>query len=173
VLPVALGMEAATGVFVRLDGWRQAQGRSLRLDGKGVEITLRNRGPMVRWPGKPRCGRCLVGLSFWTEAATGVSFVLLAGGTALDLTLAREALHLPWPSRRRLQRGCSGAHDKDFAGGAVCIELGSPCLCLPDRCASERALRAGVAVDGECAAGWRWTVDRWRWRSVEPAVGAP
>lgn len=88
----SFGTEAATGVFVRLDGWRQAQGRSLRLDGKGVEITLRNRGPMVRWPGKPRCGRCLVGLSFLPEAAAGVSFVLLAGGRALDLTLARDCL---------------------------------------------------------------------------------
>lgn len=98
-----------------------------------------------------------------------------AGGTARKVAVSREALHLPWPSRRRPQRGCSGAHDNTFAGGAVCIELGSPCLSLPDRSASERALRAGVAVDGGYAAGWRWrwAADRWRCRGEEPAVGAP
>lgn len=149
MLPVALGMEAATGVFVRLDGWRQAQGRSLRLDGKGVEITLRNRGPMVRWQAQVRavsrwavlldggCSRGVVRPSCWKPAA---------------VTSEPEGRRWRWPSRRRPQRGCSSAHDNTFAGGAVCIELGSPCLSLP----------TGVRLSGHCGPGWRWTTGaRW------------
>jgi hypothetical protein len=149
---MSFGPEATTGVRVLLQGRdRPCRWSSLDLGRKG-----RRGGPLGRRP-QQGCRS-----SFLLEArGVGIG----AGGTALEVAFSREALHLPWPSRRRPQRGCSSAHDKDFAGGAVCIELGSPCLSLPDRSASERALRAGVAVDGRCAAGWRW-------RSVEPAGGA-
>lgn len=76
-----------------------------------------------------------------------------AGGTALDLALAREALRNPTPSRRRHQRGCSRAHDNAFAGGAVCLELGSPCLFC----------QTGLRLSGHCGPGWRWTAGARRW----------
>lgn len=127
-----------------------------RLHGGGV-LVLRAGGEPCRWlPSGGRLhGGCVLplgGRSGWTLPR---SRRWLAG-----IGPARSC-----PSCWRHQRGCSRAHDNAFAGGAVCLELGSPCLSLPDRSASERALRAGVAVDGRCAAGWRW-------RSVEPAGGA-
>ena len=142
---MSFGPEAATGVRVLLQGRdRPCRWSSLDLGRKG-----RRGGPLGRRPQQGcRSARR-------TEARGGG---IGAGGTALEVAFSREALHLPWPSRRRPQRGCSGAHDKDFAGGAVCIELGSPYLPLPDRSASERALRAGVAVDGGYAVGLRWMV---------------
>ena len=159
---MSFGPEAATGVRVLLQGRdRPCRWSSLDLGRKG-----RRGGPLGRRPQQGcRSARR-------TEARGGD---IGAGGTARKVAVSREALHLPWPSRRRPQRGCSGAHDNTFAGGAVCIELGSPCLSLPDRSASERALRAGVAVDGGYAAGWRWrwAADRWRCRGEEPAVGVP
>ncbi len=137
------------GVRVLLQGRdRQQSPASLDLGRKGAEVVL--------WDG----GR-----------SRGV--VLPEGRMPAAVTSGPEGRRWRWPSRRRPQRGCSSAHDNTFAGGAVRIELGSHRLSLPDRSASERPLRCGVAVDGGCAAGWRWTVDRWRCSGVEPAGGAP
>lgn len=88
-----------------------------------------------------------------TEARSGD---IGAGGTALDLALAREALRNPTPSNRRHQRGCSSFHGNAFAGGAVCIELGSLCLFCQTGLRLRGHCAAGVAVDGGYAAGWWW-----------------
>lgn len=98
-----------------------------------------------------------------------------AGGTARKVAVSREALHLPWPSRRRPQRGCSSAHDNTFAGGQSASSSEAPAfLC-----------QTGLRLSGHCGSGWRWTagarrggggrrtMDRWRCRGEEPAVGVP
>ena len=148
-------------------------------EGRGDD--LRNAGRMVRWQAQVRAvshravllagGRSRGARSAGrTEARSGG---IAAGGAALDLALARETLRNPTPSRRRHQRGCSRAHDNAFAGGAVCLELGSPCLFC----------QTGLRLSGHCGAGWRWTAgarrwgggvvepDRWRCRGLEPAGG--
>ena len=112
---------------------------------------------------EPRRDRPCPERSFLPEAAAGGarsagrtearSADIGAGGAALDLALAREALRNPTPSRRRHQRGCSRAHDNAFAGGAVCLELGSPCLFC----------QTGLRLSGHCGAGWRWTAGALRW----------
>ena len=101
-------------------------------EGRGDD--LRNAGRMVRWQAQVRAvshravllagGRSRGARSAGRTEARSAD--IGAGGTGLDLALAREVLHPPWPSRRRHQRGCSRAHNNAFAGGAVCLELGSP-----------------------------------------------
>lgn len=87
------------GVFVRLEGRRQARGRSSRLDGKGVEMIF---GTQAGWcGGKPRSGRCLTGLSFLLEAAAGGGLVRLEGLKPAALTSGPEGRRWIWPSRGR------------------------------------------------------------------------
>jgi hypothetical protein len=95
---LSFGPEAATGVFVRLEGRRQARGRSSRLDGKGVEMIF---GTQAGWcGGKPMSGRCLTGLSFLLEAAAG-GLVRLEGLKPAALTSGPEGRRWIWPSRGR------------------------------------------------------------------------
>ena len=159
---MSFGPEAATGVFVRLEGRRQAQSRSSRLDGKGVEMIF---GTQAGWcGGKPRSGRCLTGLSFLLEAAAG-GLVRLEGQKPAALTSGPEGRGWIWPSRGRCctHRGpLAGGTNEDAhaptttpspAGRSASSSEALPFL--PDRSASERALRCGVAVDGGYAAvGW-------------------
>jgi len=159
---LSFGPEAATGVFVRLEERRQAQSRSSRLDGKGVEMIF---GTQAGWcGGKPRSGRCLTGLSFLLEAAAG-GLVRLEGQKPAALTSGPEGRGWIWPSRGRCctHRGpLAGGTNEDAhaptttpspAGRSASSSEALPFL--PDRSASERALRCGVAVDGGYAAvGW-------------------
>mgnify|MGYP007032592202 CR=1 FL=1 len=95
---LSFGPEAATGVFVRLEERRQAQSRSSRLDGKGVEMIF---GTQAGWcGGKPRSGRCLTGLSFLLEAAAG-GLVRLEGLKPAAVASRPEGLRWIWPSRGR------------------------------------------------------------------------
>jgi hypothetical protein len=135
-------------------------------EGRGDD--LRNAGRMVRWQAQVRAvshravllagGRSRGARSAGRTEARSAD--IGAGGTALDLALAREALRNPTPSRRRHQRGCSRAHNNAFAGGAVCLELGSPCLFC----------QTGLRLSGHWGAGWRWTAGARRWGGgvVEP-----
>ena len=128
-------------------------------EGRGDD--LRNAGRMVRWQAQVRAvshravllagGRSRGARSAGRTEARSAD--IGAGGAALDLALAREVLHPPWPSRRRHQRGCSRAHNNAFAGGAVCLELGSPCLFC----------QTGLRLSGHWGAGWRWTAGARRW----------
>ena len=150
------------GVFVRLEGRRQARGRSSRLDGKGVEMIF---GTQAGWcGGKPRSGRCLTGLSFLLEAAAG-GLVRLEGLKPAALTSGPEGRRWIWPSRGRhcaIRHLLAGGTNEDAhaptttpspAGRSASSSEALPFL--PDRSAPERALRCGVAVDGGCAAvGW-------------------
>ena len=168
--------EAATGEAFFLDaggepcrwlpsGWRLHGGCVLPLGGRSGWTLPRSRrwlagiGPARSCPScwRPQQGARSAGRTEARSADIG------AGGAALDLALAREVLRNPTPSRRRPQRGCSRAHDKTFAGGAVCLELGSLCLFC----------QTGLRLSGHCGAGWRWTAGTRRWGGgvVEPAGG--
>ena len=131
---MSFGPEAATGVRVLLQGRdRPCRWSSLDLGRKG-----RRGGPLGRRP-QQGCRS-----SFLLEArGVGIG----AGGTALEVAFSREALHLPWPSRRRPQRGCSSAHDNTFAGGQSASSSEAPAfLC-----------QTGLLLSGHCGPGWRWT----------------
>ncbi|CAI10279.1 hypothetical protein p1B41 (plasmid) [Aromatoleum aromaticum EbN1] len=113
---------------------------------------------------EPRRNRPCPELSFGPEAATGV-FVRLEGLKPAALTSGPEGRGWIWPSRGRCctHRGpLAGGTNEDAhaptttpspAGRSASSSEALPFL--PDRSASERALRCGVAVDGGYAAvGW-------------------
>lgn len=163
--------EAATGEAFFLE----AGGRGWTLP--RCRMTLAGIGPARRCPSGRRPQRgcascCKVGIGSSRRPASVLDGraprVLLAGGHSGGVVLPEgrkpaavasepEGRRWRWPSRVRRCTTVAfspeaatrvlGRPRQGLRRRAVCIELGSPCLCLPDRCASERALRTG----------WRWT----------------